>query len=69
MKPKLENLEYLFKQGKPFQLTDAQYEKKTGLRLPKDAHYLLNKSALAKKCAEQGFTMELQEKVVTFKKK
>lgn len=67
--PKLENLDYLFETEDKFFLTDNQYETKTGVRLPKNLNYLLNNSALARKCNVLGFSIKVQEKVVYFEKK
>ncbi len=67
-KPKLDEIEKLLQKGKAFSLTDAQYEKKTGLRLPKASSYLKNKSALAKLCQKYGFIILIQEKQVTIMK-
>ncbi len=67
--PKLEKLDYLFNTQNEFSLSDSQYEAKTGIRLPKDLNYLLRNSALAKKCNNLGFSIEVQEKIVYFKKK
>ena len=67
-KPNLDKLNILFQRGEPFRLTEAQYEAKTGARLPKNSHYLLNDSALAKRCKEKGFKLRLQEKVVFMEK-
>lgn len=66
--PKLENLDTLFNSGKDFKLTDTQYERKTGIALPKYKAYLLNQSALARKAEEKGYAMELIEKTVIFTK-
>ncbi len=66
--PKLENLDRDFIKGKDFSLTDVQYEKKVGIPLPKGIDYLLNRSALARKCREMGYTMTVQEKTVIFRK-
>lgn len=66
--PDLTKLEVLFSKGKPFSLTDAQYEAKTGVMLPKKKWYLLNRSALAKECKKNGFKMKVQEKTVYFEK-
>ena len=66
--PKLENLNDVFEKGKDFSLTDAQYEKKVGISLPKGSDYLLNRSALARKCKEKGYTISVQEKTVYFRK-
>ena len=46
--PKLENLNSLFASNKDFSLTDEQYQKKTGIPLPKKIDYILKRSALAK---------------------
>ena len=67
-KPKLENLENLFNSGLCFELTDTQYEKKTGVPLPKQPYYLVKKSALAKKAKENGYQLKLIEKRVIFTK-
>ena len=67
--PKLENLDYLFNTQDNFSLTDSQYESKTGTRLPKNSNYLLNSSALARKCNDLGFSIKVQEKIVYFEKK
>ena len=66
--PKLERLESTFDKGQDFSLTDAQYEKKVGIPLPKGIDYLLNRSALARKCREKGYTITVQEKTVFFRK-
>lgn len=66
--PKLKNLDNLFEKNERFSLSDAEYEAKTGTRLPKESNYLLNNSALARKCIEMGFSMKLQEKVVYFER-
>lgn len=47
--PKLDALEKFFNSNKNFSLTDAQYEARTGIPLPKSIRYLINNSALAKK--------------------
>ena len=67
--PKLDALENLFNSGKDFELTDAQYEKKTGTPLPKRPYYLLNDSALARKSKEKGYQLTLVEKRVILTKK
>lgn len=69
MKPKLSNLDELFEKGEDFELTDSQYEKRTGCRLPKDKSYLLKKSALAKECKKRDFILAVVEKRVILKKK
>ena len=66
--PRLENLNYLFRTNNDFSLTDEQYERKTGIPLPKKTDYILKRSALARKCKELGYTMTVQEKIVFFRK-
>ena len=67
-RPKLENLEGLFEKGVRFELTDAQYEKKTGIPLPKGKSYIKNRSALSRFAADRGFGIEVIEKRVIFSK-
>ena len=66
--PKLEALDTLFNSGKDFKLTDAEYERKTGVMLPKVKSYLVNQSALAKKAAKNGYRISVIEKTVLFTK-
>ena len=68
-KPNLKSLVNLFESGEDFELTDAQYEKKTGAPLPKGTYYILNKSASAKEAQKYGYELELIEKKVILKKK
>ena len=67
--PRLETLDSLFDSGKDFELTETQYEKKTGATLPKGTYYLKNNSALAKKAKEKGYSIEVVEKRVILKRK
>lgn len=67
-KPDLKPLISLFESGKDFELTDAQYEKKTGAPLPKAKNYILNKSALAREAQKYGYKLEVIEKKVLIKK-
>lgn len=67
-KPNLKSLESFFEKGKDFELTDAQYEKKTGAPLPKGKSYTTKKSALAKEANCHGYFLEVIEKKVLFKK-
>lgn len=45
--PKLSELDKLFDNKTEVQLTDRQYEEKTGVALPQRKDYLMYKSALA----------------------
>ena len=64
--PNFDKLNSKFNASKNFSLTDAQYEAKTGIPLPKDKRYLINKSALAKESKKYGYRLEVQEKTVYF---
>lgn len=66
--PDLTKLNKLFEAGKDFELSDAEYEKLTKKRLPKDKYYLQNRSALSRKCAELGYSLEVIEKRVLIRK-
>lgn len=66
--PNLKSLENLFEKGKDFELTDAQYEKKTGAALPKRKSYLLYDSALARKANEYDYYLEAIERTITITK-
>ena len=65
-KPNLVELKNLFKHNKDFELTDAQYERKTGAPLPKDKYYIKAKSALCKLAKEYNYNIEVIEKRVIF---
>ena len=67
-RPKLEALDVLFDSGRNFELTDEQYEKRTGVMLPKRTYYLVNSSALARRAKEKGYNLEVVEKSVIFTK-
>lgn len=67
-RPNLNALDKYFNKGNDFALTDDQYEKLTGIPLPKKTYYIINKSALAKKCQQEGFKISVQEKKVIIKK-
>lgn len=67
-KPNLKSLESLFEKGKDFELTDVQYERKTGAALPKDKSYIIKKSALAKEANKHGYFLEVIEKKVLLKR-
>ena len=68
-RPKLSQVDELFKKGIEFKLTDAEYESKTGCPLPKDTYYLQKKSALAKLAMQNGYDIQVIEKQVIFRKK
>ncbi len=54
----METLDHLFDKGLSFQLTDSEYEKETGVSLPKEKNYLMKNSALAKLAEKRGYYIE-----------
>ena len=52
-----------------FSLSEKQYEKLTGRKMPKDTSYLINKSALANFAEKLGLRIRVQEKTISFEKK
>lgn len=52
-----------------FSLSEKQYEKLTGRKMPRDNYYLINKSAIAKFANELGLTIQVHKKTITFEKK
>lgn len=63
--PKLSELDNLFDNKTEVQLTDRQYEERTGVALPQTKGYLMNKSALAGWLKEKGYVIvDVQEKPV-----
>lgn len=66
--PNLEKIAALVSKGQYIELTDAQYEEKTGVPLPKDAYYLKTRSALAHLCRKNGYAIKVQEKRVFLRK-
>jgi len=52
-----------------FSLTEKQYEKLTGRKMPKDTSYLIRRSALSKFAEEKGLKIKVQEKTISFEKK
>lgn len=65
-KPNLTEIERRLTYGDNFSLTDAQYQKRTGLALPKRKSYLENDSAVAKLAKSQGYSIKVQEKKIFF---
>lgn len=63
-KPNFNKLKKLFEANEDFELTDAQYERKTGVALPKDKYYTKTKSALANIAKEYGYYIDVIEKRV-----
>ena len=74
-RPKLDELDYLFDTGADFQITSKEYEDKTGIPLPKNKSYLINKSALAQMAKERGYIItdiieeSVPRRTVSFKRR
>lgn len=51
-----------------FSITEKQYEKLTGRKLPKDNSYIINKSALANFAKSNNLKIIIQEKTIRFEK-
>ena len=67
--PKLDRIIKQLDAGETFSLTNSQYKKSTGLDIPKDISYLVNRSAVAKKARERGYKIVVREKEISFEKK
>lgn len=59
----LSQLEPYFKKGKDFELTAEQYEEKVKKPFPQTKYYITKKSPLAKLAQEQGFSVQVEERV------
>ena len=73
--PDLDKLDDLFAKGQDFQLSNKTYEERTGIALPKEKSYIMNRSALMRKANEHGYEItDVHEepiivRTVFFKKK
>lgn len=52
----------LFEQGRPFELTEKQYEERIKKPLPQ-TNYLKRNSPVAKEAKKHGFTIQVDERV------
>lgn len=59
----------LLESSTDFSLTEKQYEKFVGRKLPQNSTYLIRNSALAKFAASKGLSIRVQEKIITFEKR
>ena len=66
--PQLDGFSIYFDRNKDFELTSSEYEDIAGTSLPKDEWYLKKKSAIAKAAREKGYTLEIVEVKLLFKK-
>ena len=62
-------IENMLNSSLDFSLSEKQYEKLTGRKMPKDTSYLINKSALSRFANELGLKIKVQEKTISFEKK
>lgn len=49
-----------------FSLTEDQYQKLTGRKMPKEESYLTQRSALANYARSRGLKIRVQKKTITF---
>ena len=61
-------LDAYFESGKDFEISNAQYKIITNRDIPKDASYLRNKSPLARKAAENGYSVTVKEEPIIIRK-
>lgn len=66
--PNFAKLYPLFEANSDFSLTEAQYEKLTGVPMPTKTYYLLNGSAVMRAAKEKGYQLFLNEKTLSFRK-
>lgn len=59
----------LFSANEEFSITESQYKKNTGRDLPKNPYYLAHSSALSEIAKMHGFSIEVNERTINFKKK
>ena len=52
-----------------FSLSEKQYKKMTGRKMPQNTSYLFNRSAIARFANELGLTIHVDEKTISFEKK
>ncbi|MDD5904610.1 MAG: hypothetical protein PUC64_06570 [Clostridium sp.] len=61
-------IENMLNSSSDFSLSETQYEKLTGRKMPKDNSYLIQKSALSKFAESMGLRITVQERVISFEK-
>ena len=66
--PKLGQIIEMLEKGENFELTNQQYKKKTGLNIPVDKSYTEKRSAVARKAAEYGCSIEKEPEKMKFRK-
>lgn len=62
-------IENMMRSSLNFSLSEKQYEKLTGRKMPKDTSYLIRRSALSRFAEEKGLKITVQEKTISFEKK
>lgn len=68
-KPNLQKIEEMLKRKNYIRLTDKEYQKLTGLPLPKEKWYIINRSALAKLATDNAYEIQVIEKQMILRKK
>jgi len=58
----------LLESNEEFSITEKQYLKNTGREMPKDTYYLKHTSALSRKAEKYGYSIEVNERTIIFKK-
>lgn len=61
-------IEYMLQSSMDFSLSEKQYEKLTGRKMPKDTAYLIQRSALSRFANKLGLRICVQEKTISFEK-
>lgn len=61
-------IEEMLESSQDFSLTEAQYKRLTGRKMPKDNSYIVNRSALSRFAKEHGLKVRVQEKTIWFDK-
>ena len=67
-RPDLTKVRKMLESGEEFSLTEKQYLKKTGTTIPKDGYYLTHRSAVARVAQANGYSIEVQERTILFRK-
>lgn len=59
-------IEEMLESSQDFSLTEGQYKRLTGRKMPKDNSYLVNRSALSRFAEKHGLKVRVQEKTIWF---
>ena len=67
-RPNLDSIVKRLDEGKDFFITRVDYIKETGVDIPQDRRYTENRSAIAKKAHERGYSIKVVPEVLCFEK-